>query len=87
MKKSKFHEEEQNIQSGSPCNHDDCVTSKKKPCPYCGRINMRGNVHIQHRTGFVHFERLNETYKKLHTQLSEEEQENSTVELWIGPNF
>jgi len=79
--------DEQTIQSHSPCSHDDCSRSKTKPCPYCGRINMLGIVHIQPRLGYVHYERLNETHKRLHIKLSKEQQEASIIELWIGPNI
>lgn len=86
MKKSKIIEETQNILNGNPCQHENCGV-KNKQCNHCGRVNCRGNVLIQHRSGVVHFERLNGVHIKMHNKLSEAEQETNTIKLWIGSDI
>lgn len=81
MSKKKFVFETQYIANGSPCQHDDCGKMLNKECPYCGRVNCRGIVHIEPRSGYVHLERLNSTYKKEHNRLSPEEQETNIIKL------
>lgn len=87
MKKDSIKEYLEIIYSGSPCSHDDCSKTSKKPCPYCGRIAQRGIVEIRNRTGPVHLERLNSTNKKEHILKSIEDQETSIIKLWIGPSI
>lgn len=77
--------EDQYINNGSPCSNDSCG-HKTKECLYCGRINMRGNVDIKLRTGYVYLERLNSTYILEHNKLSPEQQELNTIKLWIAPH-
>lgn len=70
--------------NGFPCGNSECGSNK--PCSHCGRVELRGNVLIQNRTGYVHLERLNPVNKKIYLKLKKEDQETHTIKLWIGPN-
>lgn len=74
----------QEFYNGLSCGHAECG-DLKKPCNHCGRINFRGNVLIQNRVGFIHFERLNSVNKKIYLKATPTEQETIIIRLWIGP--
>lgn len=85
MAKKKFILDTTYVPNGSPCSHNECG-KKKTECPHCGRVECRGNVQFELRTGFVMLERLNSTYKKEHNKLSPQEQELNTIKIRFAPD-
>ena len=84
--KQQLEDYEQRFHNGVPCGNKECG-QLKVVCSHCGRMELRGNVLIKNRTGFVHLERCNSVNIKSHNKLTPLEQESHTIQLWIGPNL
>lgn len=78
----------ESYENGIPCIDEDCEsTTRRKPCPHCGRTKMRGRVEIATRTGFVEMERCWNVEINLFNQKSEEDQENGLLKLFRPPRY
>lgn len=82
--KTKQKTYKQEYYNGQSCGNSACG-DEINPCPHCGRIYFRGKMIIQNRTGFVYLERMNEFNKLDYLKKSKEEQEKSTIELYLPP--
>lgn len=72
--------------NGVPCKHDDCSNKfRTLPCRNCGRVQCKGTVIIQDRTGTVYLERLTSYSIKQFNLLSPAEQEQSVLEIYRPP--